>query len=334
MPPLNNRYPIIALRSKNEIVKRIASKKFPRERALRLINDVQKNHSRYWHDVESCSDPENGKFVRSCKSTPLGFLLKLIDRRILAPYDKMIPNFIFGGVSKRNHVQAAYRHLGIRRKRIKLSLDISRFFEQNRYERVFYLFYKKCRCTLKASKILADLCCVPLGPKKDVAKERVLARGFATSPRLALWCNLDLFLKVYREAKKALPNKDARITIFVDDIGISASRVTESEMELLSKRIEKILENHDKNQTLPLNPKKKQITSYFSNNMEHLGIKIGRNKLTPGKKTIIKQNIIYKKLKKEGITLLDRKELINKKKSYKNYKRYVESITKNKSLTF
>lgn len=328
MSQQNKNYPLIRIRSKCELAKRITSKRLATKKAMELINEVKANYDRYWHDVESLSKPLDGKFVRSSKHKPLGKLLELINKKLLAPHDYIVPSFIFGGVAGRDHVQAVYHLLGNRRNRTLLKADISKFFEQNNCQRVFYFFYNRCGCSKIASNMLANLCCVPIGRKNSGENTKVLARGFATSTRLALWCNLDLFQKIYWETSKILKNKDFRIVIFVDDIGISASRVDEKTMEVLYERIKSIFENHDPNHPLKLNDNKKEIVSYLDNNMEHLGLKIGRNKITLGKKTMVNQKIVKRKLKKVKIDATEKKILINKKRSYKNYSSYVKSKRK------
>ena len=318
-------YPPIKILSKNDLAKRIASKKLSFEKALLLINDTTLNFDKYWHDAVALSKPEEGKFVRSSNYTPLGKLLTLIDKNLLAPYDNLIPNFIFGGVSKKDHVQAVYHLLGNRRNRTYLKADIKRFFEQNEYQRVYHFFYGKCGCSKIASNVLTKLCCVPVGKKGSGEDRLVLARGFATSTRLALWCNFDLFLKIYWESAKILKSKDFRIAIFIDDIGISASRVDVKTMDLLYEKIKDILGSYDPNQSLKLNDDKKEISSYLDKNIEHLGLNIGRSKITLGKKTMVNQKIVKNKLKKATLNAAEKKALINKKRSYKNYNSYIKS---------
>lgn len=329
---IKDRYPVLGIRSKNEIAKRIASKKFSKEKALALINDVISNKDRYWHDVMSCSEPKEGKFVRSCKDTKLERLLWIIDKKILAPHDYLIPKFIFGGISKKDHVQAAKYLLGNQRKRTLLKSDISKFFEQNKYQRVFGFFKYKCKCALKPARILAELCCVPLGKKNSKNTEKSLARGFATSTRLALWCNLDLFLKIFWESNRALKRKDPRVAIFIDDIGITASRVDKKTMSSLSYRIENVLNNKNSPHSLPINQTKTNVISYLDNNMEHLGMRLGRNKIAKGKKTRAKQARIEKKLKNDNLNPLEKKYLINKIKYYKNYEKHIKKVNKDSSF--
>lgn len=317
----NNRYPQIKIRSKNELAKRISSKNFPQDEALKLINDCLNNFDNYWKDSKK-SEPEKQKYVRSAYKSPLDKLLKLIDRKILKPHDLMLPNFIFGGVSGRNHLKASFSLLGKKRKRTLLKMDISRFFEQIKKDRIVSLFHNKCNCSYKASVLLADLCCVPKGPKGITGSEDVLARGFPTSSRLSVWTNLDIFLKLDWNMKKNLKKNDPRLAIFVDDIGLSASRVDNSQMQSIKDEFKDILEVSDKNQKLKINNDKTSIIP-FEKGVENLGLRLGRNKIGIGKKTQSKMNRVKSKLKNSS-------GKVKKKNMLKNiaYKRYEQQIHK------
>jgi hypothetical protein len=316
----HNRYPALNLRSKNEIAKRISGVQLPYHEALALINDVMRNRDKYWYDSDA-SEPESEKYVRSAVGTPLGKLLKLIDIKILAPYDKLAPDFIFGGLAKRNHIQAARHLLGKQRRRTLLKLDIRRFFEQIHRPRVFQFFYKKCGCGKRAARILSEICCVPLGPKGAGCVEESIARGFATSPRLALWCNLDLFLRLSWEAKNEFKGRDPRIAIFVDDIGIMVSKTGVDILNKFSERIENLLLNFDPNQPLPINPGKKEIMIY-TKGIEHLGLRFGRKKLTMGRKARSRLDKIRAALSEQP-SKNERQKLLQAQKAYHIYKRQI-----------
>lgn len=320
------RYPNIYIRSKNDLAKRLSGENISFKATLRLINDVIDNFDYYWYDNIKVSKPKEEKFFRSSYGTPLGRLLKLIDKKILAPYDHMLPDFIFGGVSGKDHVGAAYSLLGKRRRRSKLGLDIKRFFEQNKLERVECFFQSKCNCSKKVAKLLAKICCVPVGPKGSNSSIKALARGFSTSTRLATWTNLDLFLRVSWLVKKRLKLHDAKLAIFIDDIGITASKVDRKDLENLKKEIESLLNNHDQNQQLSLNNKTSiQIYSETNcSNLNHLGLDMGRNKIGIGAKTKSRQALIQKRLKEED-DLVEKARLIRIKKSYNNYQKYIKS---------
>ncbi|MCP6726979.1 MAG: reverse transcriptase domain-containing protein [Patescibacteria group bacterium] len=322
----NRRYPRLYIRSKNELAKHLSHTKFPKEDVLVLINDVIKNFDNYWRDNKSQSEPEKEKYVRSAKRTPLGRLLDNINKTVLAPHDKMLPNFIFGGVKKLNHTKAVKHLLGVKRERTILKLDITHFFEQISEERVYHFFRNKCECSETGARLLAKFCCVPIGPKENPNTQKTIARGFATSSRLAIWCNLDIFLKLDQLVKKRLKGKDPRIAIYVDDIGITASRVSKAQMEKLYDEIKQLF-LIDKNQGLPLNDSKKDIISH-EEGMEHLGLKMYRNRLSIGGKTKSKIDRTKNKLKRSLI--LNQKIYIKKRrKSLINYKKYIENSTKN-----
>lgn len=325
-------YPKIAIRSKRELAKRLSDKRDSVEDMARLVSDVKTNYDSYWTDHPTQSQPEKGKWVRDASRTNLGKLLKLINAKILAPHDSLIPMFVFGGVSGRNHKAAVAHLLGIKRKRIILKLDISRFFEQIRYERVYSFFLAKGQCGQRGARLLADLCCVPIGAKDNPGAYKTIGRGFSTSSRLAVWCNLDTFLKLERLVKKELRGKDPRIAIYVDDIAITASGITKEDMMKLYPKIKTILES-DKNQKLPLNDAKTKIIYHSGDEydidgiyqgkrgFEHLGLQMNRNSLTLGTKTRWKLASLthkYKESRRRNTTIR------KKRKSTLHYKEYIE----------
>ncbi len=320
-----HRYPKVFIRSKNELAKRFESPGLTKTQALELINDVVSNFNNYWRDSKH-SQPKKNKYVRNAKGKPLGRLLKLIDKKLLAPHDKLIPGFIFGGVSGKSHMDAAYYLLGKQRERTLLALDIGRFFEQISEDRVFHFFYNKAQCSKKAATLLARLCCVEEGPKGNGTNKKVLARGFATSTRLAAWCNLDTFLKLHWLAKNNLKRHDPRLAIFVDDIGISASRISRDNMLTLQKEVEDILVNSDRNQKLPVNPEKTFIYSY-EEGIEHLGLNLGRNKLSFGSKTLSRKAKVNHLLK-ISTKKSEKIKLRIKRKSYFAYREQINKLNK------
>src|ERR1700733_11778803 len=319
----NERYQKIYIRSKNELAKHLSHKKFSKDEALNLINDVMRNFNQYWKHNEVMSEPEKEKYVRNAKGTPLGKLLDKINTQVLAPHDSILPCFIFGGVKEKNHVQASQHLLGTKRLRVALKMDITHFFEQVTSERVYNFFLHKCGCDKRASKILTNLCCVTVGPKDSNLEKKTIARGFATSSRLAVWCNLDTFIKLERLVQKRLKGKDPRVAIYVDDIGVTASRVSKEEMEKLATEIEELLLHTDKNQPLPVNAKKTKVTSH-DEGIEHLGLKLNKNTLSLGKKSWSKRDQMKSYLKKD-LSVQEKTSIRTKYRAMSQYKRYVES---------
>ena len=319
----NKRYPRIYIWSKNELAKRISHSKFSKVEALARINDAVQNFNNHWKDNQFESRPEKDKYVRTAKNTSLGKLLDSINRMVLAPHDKMLPGFIFGGVNGLSHIAAAEYLLGSKRRRVALKMDIKRFFEQISHERVYQFFLTRCECSKKASKLLADLCCVPIGPKGSTDPRKTIARGFATSSRLAVWCNLDTFIKLEHLVKKRFKGRNPRIAIYVDDIGITATGLTKEEMWTFSIEVQELLGNNDVNQKLPVNEAKTCVTSH-DEGIEHLGVELKRNKLGIGIKT--KSKMSKAKIKLRGnISVEQRKQIQDKLQAMHNYKRYVEN---------
>lgn len=320
-----NRYPKLLILSKNELAKHISHKGFSKQDALDLINTSIQDHGKHWKDNKNLSEPDKGKYVRNAKGTPLGKLLDKLNKNVLAPNDEMVPEFIFGGLKKKNHALAAKHLLGIKRKRIAIKMDISTFFEQISGERVYYFFRNKCKCSHRASKLLADLCCVPVGPKGSESLRKTIGRGFATSSRLAFWCNIDTFIKLERFIKKRLRGKNPRIVIYVDDIGITASGVTKIEMEDIAKEVKILLERYDQNQPLPIKDSKTKITSH-EEGIEHLGIRLHRNKLSVGGKARSKRDKTKAELMKTMLPKSEKRALKTKYNSQNKYKNYIEKI--------
>lgn len=320
----NERYPNINIRTKNDLAKRISSKKLKTSDSLKLINDVLKNFDKYWHDSKKASEPDKGKYVRSAIGTNLGNLLDLINKKVLTPYDILLPSFVFGGISKRNHVKAAVNLLGKRRGRVFYKLDLKHFFEQVNQEIVF-LFFLKCGCSKRASILLSKLCCIPEGPKGIKNTNFVLARGFSTSPRLSVWCNLDTFLKLKWRLERMLDKYDFRISVYVDDIGISASRVDIGKMAQALELSKKIIESGN----LRINEKKTVIPRNFSEGVEYVGLKLGRNEVSLGKSTQSKLDRTIKERQRVNCP----KKVKERLKGLKVYKNYISLVNNSKSST-
>lgn len=311
-----NKYPKINIGSKNELAKQISSKSLPYREALNLINDVLDHYNDYWYDSKR-SEPEKGKYVRSAAKSPLGRLLRIINTKVLAPHDKLIPQFIFGGISGRNHIQAAAHLLGHRKRRFLLKTDLQSFFEQNREDRIFSLFYNKCGCSVLGARLLSQLCCVPFGEKGSKGN-MVLARGFSTSPRLSVWCNLGTFLRLDWKVKDLLKNKDARISVYVDDIGISASNVDTEDLAVVSNAVQRVIEKGG----LKINANKTKPPISFREGAEYVGARLGRNKLSLGTKSFKSLATIKSKIKNNQE---NKNEL---KKSLKGLRIYQEQLKK------
>lgn len=266
----------IKLDSKNALANRIVNKQLNKDEARALIDNVIKNYPILWRDNIAASKPDDGKWVRSAHGTDLGKLLRLIDRCVLAPLDPHMPHFIFGGRKGMSNITAALELLGYEKERSLLALDVKRFFESVHIERVEG-FYRSMGCSPRFAVSLARFSCVPKGAKDYPEETLTLARGFSTSTRLAVWSYITTFRKIYDLVMKRLKPYDPRIAIFIDDIGITASRVPESVLLSLAEEIDALL-NKDSGGAVRLNTGKTYVYNY-TDGIEHLGVGINRNKL-------------------------------------------------------
>ena len=240
-------YPKLNIRSRTDFKKWITSKRLTTDEAQTLINDCKKQKDDYWHDYDEMCEPEKGKYTRSAyKQKPLYRLLRIIDKGLLAPYDKNLPCHIYGGRREISSLDAASSLINHFRKRWLLKLDLKRFFEQISRERVFKFFYHKCGCKLEFANYVADLCCVPEGPKGSGSLKLCIARGFAPSTRLAVWTNLDFFMQLRRLVFKSfeIRKHDPRLMVFIDDIGITVSNTDQKSLEELRDGIIKLAKKH------------------------------------------------------------------------------------------
>lgn len=315
--PNNKIYPKIAIRSKNELAKRLATKKIPFTETLEIIKDVSVNKDDYWHDNLKESKIEENKYVRSAYKTPLGYLLKTFDKKVLSKYDYMLPNFIFGGVSNKNHVRAAINLIGGKNKSF-FKVDLKRFFEQVDVE-IVYAFFIKSGCSKEIANLLSQMCCVPMGSKENPSSKVVLARGFSTSPRLAVWCNILTFLILKQKLGRILKNTSYKISMYIDDIGVTSNS---KDLKLMNKAFE-VVKAILKRNGLRVNEDKSKPPVILSGKQEYLGLRLGSKKISLGLKTQKKlAGIKFVTKKDQG----KRKTLKEKLRGLRIYNGYIKKI--------
>jgi hypothetical protein len=319
------RYPQIQIRSKSEFSKHLVRKGFSKAKALKLINAVHHNFDYLWRDNKFRSKPEENKFVRSAKGTRLGVLLQKINYVVLQPYDFLLPEFVFGGIKGKSHVQGAAHLIGKKHYRVLLKADFKRFFEQVSYEHVVE-FFRKSGCSEKMGELLASICCTPEGSKKAGDINKTLARGFATSSRLAVWCNIEQFMKLNELVQKRLKGKDPRIMIYVDDIGITASGVNKKEMESLYEEIKMLFLSNPEHKLI-LNEEKKKVMSH-EEGLRILGTRINRNSLSVSAQTRSKIDLVKRKLADKNLSPEEKTELLGRYKNLSHYRRFVKNTLK------
>ena len=301
------------------MAKRLATKKIPFNETLAIIKDVSINKDKYWHDNLKESKIEKNKYVRSAYKTPLGYLLKTFDTRVLSKCDYMLPSFIFGGVSGKNHVRAA-RNLIAGKDRAYFKVDLEKFFEQINITNVNNFFIKS-GCSRDMANFISRMCCVAMGSKDNPSSKIVLARGFSTSPRLAVWCNILAFLTLDQKLSRVLKYTNYKLSVYVDDIGVTSGS---KDLELMNKAFEitkAVLRKNGLKTNDDLNKSKPPIK--LSGKQEYLGLRLGSKKITIGWKTQKKLAGIKATTKKDP---KKRKTLKEKLRGLRIYNSYVKKI--------
>lgn len=301
----------INLDSKNTLAQQISGKKLNPSQARDLIDNVIVRYDTLWKDNLKESKPDKGKWVRSAYRTDLGRLLKLIDVRVLAPLDRNLPNFIFGGRKGMSNVTAAKHLLGFEKERTLLALDITKFFESVDVSKV-EAFYKSKSCSPRMAKILSRLSCVHKGPKHQPEFALSLARGFSTSTRLSIWSYIAAFHQIHDLVLKRLKDYDPRIAIFIDDIGVSASRVPEELLRSLEDDIDSIF-GKQSDGFVKLNREKTKVMN-FRDGISHLGVVLNRNKLVLPKDLQSKRDWFDYQYKATGL-----EKYKEKRRGYRSY---------------
>lgn len=291
------------------------------------LDHVTTNSALEWNDHES-SDAVKGKYVRALVP---GTKLNLANRRLNAALkrtlDKKAPDFFYGSVGgygpiKKGHVRAAARLCNGKNTTI-ISLDVTKFFETISYDRVIR-FFIKAGCTHNVATELANLTCVPRGPKNNPEAGHSLARGFPTSPRLALWSTYEIFVKLNRVLQKKYKYLSPKIVVFVDDIGISIKNATDEDLTKIKKTAFEIIEGDKNGIALHVHRSAPKLQiKHISDTAEHLGLVIGKSSVAPGIKTRQKISHAKKLLASGTLSADDRKTICSSKRGLMNYKRSI-----------
>ncbi|MCA9364192.1 hypothetical protein KC727_03160 [Candidatus Kaiserbacteria bacterium] len=276
-----------------------------------------------WSDHPTESDSTKEKYVRSIKP---GSILNTANRRLnealRRTLDEQASQIFYGSVSKKSHIQAAGSLCNGKNTTI-VSLDITRFFESISSDRVAR-FFCKAGCSPEIAKKLVAVTCVPVGPKEKPEEKYSLARGFPTSPRLALWSTFEIFVKLNRVLQKKFAHLSPKIVVFVDDIGISLKNATGEDIQAVKEIAFSVIESDTKDLSLKVhkNPPKLKI-QHISENPEHLGLVIGKKNLSLGFKTRSKIGDVKVRLSDRTLSQEDRYKALQNKRGLMNYKRSI-----------
>lgn len=284
-------FPKIQIRSKNELAKHLSSKRNYKD----VLEKINHCIERFPYLYSNHQDSKDGKYIRVAKR-PLKEINKLINTVILKEYDSTIISCIYGWIQNRSFVQAVDIHK-TKAKRTYIKLDLKRFFEQISYEKALW-FFKKTWCKLNIAHMLTWFCCIPNSEYFRIDAERVIARWFSTSSRLAVLCTLEYFQKLNWLTLKYLKKFRPKITVFVDDITISFNNIDDLKFETFLRKINELSLKYG----IELN-QDKTIINKDTNDIEILWVQINGWKLSPWKKTLKKEMDILEKKNKWEIGL-------------------------------
>lgn len=326
-----HRHPKLNLRTETDLLRflnaaksiKTKNKTLKRQVALKDLQYLRENSHIDWNDHPTESNPEKKKYVRSIRP---GSSLNITNRRLNAALkqtlDKNVPQIFYGSVSKKSHIQAASTLCNGKDTTI-ISLDITRFFESISPDRVAR-FFCKAGCSPDIAEVLVGITCVPLGPKNEPLSDCSLARGFPTSPRLALWATFEIFVKLNRVLQKSFSHLSPKIVVFVDDVGISVKNATVDDIEAVKEQAFVIIESDKKGISLEVHKKPPKLkVRHISETAEHLGLVIGKKNLAPGFKTRLKIGDVKSKLSDKTLSKKDRRTALEHKRGLMNYKRSV-----------
>lgn len=203
------------------------------------IDFCSSNKEKLYVNYSKLCDDKKWKYTRAMLE-PLKTLNKTINEKILKPYDKELPLYIYGGVSGKSHIWAAFVHSKFKYPRSYIILDFSTYFEQITEKDVIDSLQKLWICNKSTAKIIAHLGCVSKWKEIKDNGEKVVARWFSTSSRLAIFSTLKFFKNLNHLLHKELKGKKHEISVFVDDITISFDNISETEILKLLEKIEKL----------------------------------------------------------------------------------------------
>jgi hypothetical protein len=141
-------------------------------------------------------------------------LLKVTQRRIAEILAKITPpNFLYCPVKRRCYVTNAAQH---RENRAVKSLDIKKYFPNTKAQRVFWFFETIMKCERDIAATITNLACF----------NGHLPTGSPLSPILAFYAHYDMWTKI----STVCDHHALTLTVYIDDITISGTKVPESAM--------------------------------------------------------------------------------------------------------
>lgn len=311
--------------SKNQLAKLIVWDRNHYTPMIERINYCLDNKEKLYVNYKKLCDDRKQKYCRAMLE-PLKSLNKDINQKILSQYDKEMPVYIYWGIWWKNSIWAAFVHSKYKYNRSYIILDFSKYFEQITFDIVVNSLIKMWIANKKWAEIIAELWCVPKWKEIKKDWEKVIARWFSTSSRLAIFWTLKFFKNLKNLIFKELSWLHPEISVFVDDISISFDNINE---DIIKNSIEKIILLATKEGFIF----NKSKTKYYCNidEIEILGVLVKRWNIEPTKTLKRKINDWFKQLSKAE-TYKEKKKIYKSINWLKQYKKNIINTNSKKEV--
>ncbi|WNJ97623.1 reverse transcriptase family protein [Vibrio ruber] len=181
---------------------------------LKKLRDDEGNYSEF-EDIGKSGKPR--KIQKPSRN------LDIVHTRIASLLSRIsTPTYLHSGKKEHSNVTNAKAHLGTS---ALMTTDIRSFFPSTSHRMIFSFFYGVMKCSSDVAELLADLCTC----------HKHLPTGSRISMPLAYWANCRMF-----EELNSLSSKHcATMTVYVDDLTFSGSKVNKRFTSTVNKIISK-----------------------------------------------------------------------------------------------
>lgn len=195
--------------------------------------------------------------------------------------DVNIPEYVYGGIKERSHIQNAAVH---REKKYLMLIDIKDFFPSTSDKYVYDLFINDFKMAPDLAKILTNLVTIPY---EDENKEgRYLPQGYPTSPILSYLS----YEKMYKKLKVVADENEMEFTCYYDDLTFSSNKFINKS---LKRKVNKIIRSYQ----FEIHPTKSKVM--IKKGVEVTGVFLDEsNRIHAPKKLLQKLQDSYEEVKK------------------------------------
>jgi retron-type reverse transcriptase len=187
--------------------------------------------------------------------------LKLAQARIARLLGRILPpDYLFCPVKGRCYVSNTAQHRG---QRVIRCLDIRKYFPNTSSRRVFWFFHKVMKCERDVSAVLSRI----------ATYRGHLPTGSPLSPILSYFAHID----VWEEISTICKRENYTLTVYIDDVTVSGSRVTAKILWEIKRAIHRSGLRYHKEKKFVDRP------------AEVTGVIIARNSLTPANRQLKKR---------------------------------------------